>query len=225
MRSSQAQTGVYVQVTGQSNDLSSGNGYFWGPTFGVYQDRHSLSLLHVGLDARGSILKNGNTTLGLLDANEYANNNGSATFDGYTVQPNDLLIKYTYFGDVDFNGIVDSSDYNLIDFGFVSGFSGWANGDVDYSGTVDSSDFNLVDFAFVSQNGTLRRAMQYLEGYDRSQNGMSDESLQQVIKHFGEFGNGYAEGFISHVPEPTSLGVIGLAAGALMNRRRRRMAK
>lgn len=59
-----AQTAIYAQVTGQSNDLSSSNGYFWGSTFGVYQDRHSLALLHVGLDARGVIVKNGSTTLG-----------------------------------------------------------------------------------------------------------------------------------------------------------------
>lgn len=61
---SHAQTALYAQVTGQSNDLSSSNGYFWGSTFGAYQDRHSLALLHVGLDARGVIVKNGSATLG-----------------------------------------------------------------------------------------------------------------------------------------------------------------
>ena len=45
-----AQTAIYAQVTGQSNDLTSGNGYFWGPTFGIYQDRHSLALVHIGYD-------------------------------------------------------------------------------------------------------------------------------------------------------------------------------
>ena len=64
-------------------------------------------------------------------------------------------MKYTYYGDVDFNGAVDSTDYNLIDFGFVSGESGWANGDVDGNGSVDSTDYNLIDFAFVSQGGVL----------------------------------------------------------------------
>lgn len=61
---SHAQTALYAQVTGQSNDLGSSNGYFWGSTFGVYQDRHSVALLHLGLDARGVIVKNGSTTLG-----------------------------------------------------------------------------------------------------------------------------------------------------------------
>jgi len=56
-----AQTGAYVQITGQSNDLTS-NGYFWGPTFGLYHDTHSLTLLHLGADFRGSFLKNGSAS-------------------------------------------------------------------------------------------------------------------------------------------------------------------
>lgn len=51
-----------------------------------------------------------------------------------------MLVKYTYFGDVDFNGAVDASDYNLIDFGFTTHLTGWAWGDADYSGGVDASD-------------------------------------------------------------------------------------
>jgi len=51
-----AQTGVYVQFTGQTNDVNS-NGWFWGPTFGFYQDRHSAGPVHLGLDFRGAILK------------------------------------------------------------------------------------------------------------------------------------------------------------------------
>lgn len=54
-----AQTAIYAQATGQSNNLTSGNGYFWGPTFGIYHDSHSLALVHIGYDVRGSILKNG----------------------------------------------------------------------------------------------------------------------------------------------------------------------
>jgi len=167
----------------------------------------------------------GITTLGVLDGNEYFNNTGDPTFDGVVTTGSDVLVKYTYFGDVDFNGQVDVSDYNLIDFGFTSGLSGWANGDVDYSGSVDVSDYNLVDVAFANQSGVLRRAVQYLDGSDRSMNGMSDPALQKVAEHFEQFGEGYAAGFLAAVPEPTSLGIIGLAAGALMGRRRRRAAK
>lgn len=55
-----AQTALYLQGTAQSNDLASSNGYFWGATFGFYQDRHSLGLVHLGYDFRGSIVKHDN---------------------------------------------------------------------------------------------------------------------------------------------------------------------
>ena len=64
-------------------------------------------------------------------------------------------MKYTYFGDVDFNGAVDAADYNIIDLGYVNHLSGWANGDADYSGAVDASDYNVIDLAFVNQHGVL----------------------------------------------------------------------
>jgi len=41
-----------------------------------------------------------------------------------------VLIKFTYYGDADFNGKIDSNDYSHIDFGFNhAGSTGWANGD------------------------------------------------------------------------------------------------
>jgi hypothetical protein len=52
-----AQTGIYVQFTGQSNDLNSSSGWFFGPTFGFYKDRHSVGPVHLGVDFRGAILK------------------------------------------------------------------------------------------------------------------------------------------------------------------------
>jgi hypothetical protein len=58
----QAQTGIYVQFTGQSNDLNS-NGWFWGPTFGFYRDQYSAGPVHLGMDFRGSILKHDNAAI------------------------------------------------------------------------------------------------------------------------------------------------------------------
>ncbi len=67
------------------------------------------------------------------------------------------LVKYTWFGDSNLDGVVDSSDYALIDTGFTAGgtLGGWVFGDYDYSGTVDSSDYALIDTGFVSQSGVL----------------------------------------------------------------------
>ncbi len=94
------------------------------------------------------------TTLGALRGDEYRAL-GNTSFDNEPVDDSSVLVKYTYFGDVDFNGQVDGSDYNNIDFGFLTGRSGWANGDVDFNGQVDGSDYNSIDFAFLTQGGVV----------------------------------------------------------------------
>ncbi len=95
------------------------------------------------------------TMLGLLSGDEYLANSGNNQFDGSPVSGSDVLVKYTYYGDVDFNGQVDGTDYNIIDFGFLTAASGWANGDVDYNFQVDGSDYNAIDFAYLTQVGIL----------------------------------------------------------------------
>jgi len=146
----------------------------------------------------------------------------AAQFDGFAVATNDVLVKYTYNGDTDLNGIVDFDDYSRTDSGFNNHRTGWFNGDFDYSGVVDFDDYSLIDQAFNTQTGTLRRAMSYLEGGDRSSNGMDAPALQLVMEHFDAFGLPYAQSFLSAVPEPTSaLTICGIAAVAIVGRRRR----
>ncbi len=63
------------------------------------------------------------------------------------VSHTDVLIKYTYYGDADLDGVVDISiDYSLWETGFTAGGSlnGWFFGDFDYDGVVNSStDYDL----------------------------------------------------------------------------------
>ena len=61
-------------------------------------------------------------------------------------------------GDADGNGVVDFSDYSLIDHGFNLSLSGWSNGDFDGNGRVDFDDYSLIDFAFNTQAGMQRPA-------------------------------------------------------------------
>ena len=68
---------------------------------------------------------------------------------------NDVLLKYTWFGDADLNGQVNSSDYFQIDTGFLGTRSGWINGDFDYDGTIGSNDYFLIDSAFLAQGSTV----------------------------------------------------------------------
>ena len=43
------------------------------------------------------------------------------TFGGYAVADTDVLVKFTYYGDTDLNGVVNFDDYARIDGGFNSG--------------------------------------------------------------------------------------------------------
>jgi hypothetical protein len=163
-----------------------------------------------------------NRTLGTLTGAQYLST-GQTTFDGFTVAAGDVLVKYTYYGDADLNGVVNFDDYARIDGGFNTGGSTWFTGDFDYNNQVNFDDYALIDLSFNTQTGTLIRAMNYLDGSDRSSRGMDTPSLQFVMDHFEQFGNGYASSFLNAVPEPTSaLALSGLAALAASRRRRRR---
>ncbi len=122
----------------------------------------------------------GGTMLAVVDDGD-PNISGAITeLSGYAI-PNptsSTLIKFTWFGDSNLDGVVDGSDYALIDTGFTSGgtLSGWVFGDYDYSGVVDASDYALIDTGFISQTGAL--------------------------------------------PEPTTLGLLGLGAMGMLRRRR-----
>ncbi len=93
-----------------------------------------------------------NTALGV----ELNSANGSpllATFDGQTAAMTDVLVKYTYYGDADLSGAVNSADYSLIDNGLIMSLSGWRNGDFNYDNQINGDDYTLIDNAFNTQGG------------------------------------------------------------------------
>ena len=98
-----------------------------------------------------------NTALGALTGSEFDSIYGAgATFQGQPAATSSILIKYTYNGDADFNGKLDSGDYHQIDTGYQSqGSAGfvddWFNGDFDYNGVINSQDYNLIDSAYQTQ--------------------------------------------------------------------------
>jgi len=163
------------------------------------------------------------TTLGLLRGSEFlALNGAAATFDGFNVAPTDTLIKYTYYGDTDLNGVVNFDDYVRTDNGFNNHLSGWLNGDFDLNGQVNFDDYVLIDLAFNSQSGTLRRALSFLDGSEFSPRGMDDPALRRVRQHLHRFGVDYARHFLAAVPEPAGAGLLAIAGAAGATRRRRR---
>jgi hypothetical protein len=99
-----------------------------------------------------------NTTLGAMSAGDFKGIYGTkATFAGWYFDDTTVLVKYTYYGDTDFNGKVNFDDYVRTDNGFNNHLSGWVNGDSDANGRVDFDDYVLIDLAFNTQSGTLRR--------------------------------------------------------------------
>jgi alpha-tubulin suppressor-like RCC1 family protein len=99
------------------------------------------------------------TALGIIQNNQSGTAifSSSHQFDGTSPGASDILVKYTYYGDTDLNGIVDGSDYSRIDNGYLQAGSltGWFNGDFNYDGVINGSDYTLIDNAFNSQGSAL----------------------------------------------------------------------
>lgn len=68
---------------------------------------------------------------------------GRSTFFGQSVDSSTLLVKYTYAGDVNLDGIVNVSDQSLM-FANWNGTGNWTDGDVNYDGNINASDFSLL---------------------------------------------------------------------------------
>ncbi len=126
-----------------------------------------------------------------------------STFDGQPVTSTDVLIKYTYFGDANLDGVVNGSDYTLIDNGFNNSLTGWHNGDFNYDGVVNGDDYTLIDNAFNTQGASLAAAIP-----PRSGGLMDAEETAQLNS--------------TTVPEPIGFGGIVFAAMGFSARRNRR---
>jgi|GEM_PF-6410610 len=83
----------------------------------------------------------GTRALGWMDNNDI----GANTFDGVnTSDLNEVMIKFTYYGDSDLSGTVDATDFGLFAAGKSNAGTGWAFGNYDYdSTTADATDFGL----------------------------------------------------------------------------------
>jgi hypothetical protein len=99
-----------------------------------------------------------NTTLGAMEATDFKSIYGAnAQFHEYPPDNTAVLVRYTYYGDADFNGRVNFDDYVRTDNGYNNHRSGWLNGDFDGNGQVNFDDYVLIDLAFNTQSGTLGR--------------------------------------------------------------------
>jgi hypothetical protein len=69
---------------------------------------------------------------------------GYTDFSGQTVDANSILLKYTYYGDIDANGEVNADDLTIFanNFGKPSG-AGQVDGDIDFDADVDADDLTV----------------------------------------------------------------------------------
>jgi len=96
----------------------------------------------------------GTTTIGVSDAATilFLAPTETGTWAGHTVTGSSTLAMYTYAGDVNFDGLVDASDYGIIDNYFqFPGTTGYANGDFNYDGIIDAGDYGIIDNTFQLQ--------------------------------------------------------------------------
>ena len=78
------------------------------------------------------------------------------------VDTRSVLVKYTYYGDADLNGIVDERDLDRFSTGYSDqrsaspkGLTGWAWGDFDNNGSIDERDLDLFSTAYSMHGGPL----------------------------------------------------------------------
>ena len=125
----------------------------------IFTGRDGGSWLGDGITSSAARLnKLGNTTLGAMLSGEFDSIYGSAAlFHGIDPDASAVLVKYTYYGDANFDGRVNFDDYVRIDIGFASHATGWTNGDFNMDGVVNFDDYVLIDIAFNTQSSPLRR--------------------------------------------------------------------
>jgi hypothetical protein len=132
------------------------------------------------------------------------------SFEGVNgLNNNDVLVKFTYYGDATLDGEVTLDDFNQWLGQFANpapGQNNWLNGDFDYSASVTLDDFNLWLDSFQNQGGRLSQ----IESAIGSAAGLNDAERQIMLAA------------VEAIPEPTSLGLLAAAALGLMIRRQRR---
>lgn len=148
--------------------------------------------LGLGSDVAGTSGLDELATLGVITNSTGSGSVRYATFDGLASSTSDVLVKYTFIGDTDLSGQVDSTDLQNLIAGLRQGLTGWINGDTNYDGVVDANDLsNLLKVMNLAGSASFGSPL-------------------------GSFGGQTA----GAVPEPAALGLLALAV-PMMSRRRR----
>jgi hypothetical protein len=120
-----------------------------------------MSLLHRGFDG-GAWTGDGITSSKAADhaSDEHktalaygeASDLGFSTFVGQSVDSTSVVIRYTWYGDANIDGNVDTVDFNILARDFSNSGTQWDRGDFNYDGDTDSVDSNFLTSNF-SESG------------------------------------------------------------------------
>jgi hypothetical protein len=115
-----------------------------------------------------------------------------------------VIVKYTYYGDNNLDGVVNTTDFQMFLNGLAASGSSWSSGDYTYDGKVDlGNDFNLFLRGYLSQGNSLGELGPVV---------MADSALSQ----------GQKAQLMALVPEPPVVGIAVLGAFCAGNLRRRK---
>jgi autotransporter-associated beta strand protein len=149
------------------------------------------------------------TAIGVIQNNQSgaALFTSSNKFDGTVPGASDILLKYTYYGDTNFDGKVDATDLARLNASISNNanprnkpLTGWYNGDFNYDGVINGSDMTLLDNAMNAKAAQLNAII----------------AAPQALPTAQIAGT-------TSVPEPTGAGLIGVCCSAILTRRRKRI--
>ena len=83
------------------------------------------------------------TALGYADAGDLFTS-FPAIWNGTVVEDPSILVRYTYAGDANLDGTVDTLDFNALAGHFGATGEQWSHGDFNYDGIIDTLDFNSL---------------------------------------------------------------------------------
>jgi autotransporter-associated beta strand protein len=89
------------------------------------------------------------TALGVAEATDIFSS-FPATFAGQSIDNTSVLVRYTAYGDANLDGIVDTTDFNLLAANFSGTGKRWSQADFNYDGSTDTVDFNLLASNFAA---------------------------------------------------------------------------
>ncbi|MEI8197575.1 MAG: matrixin family metalloprotease, partial [Phycisphaerae bacterium] len=131
------------------------------------------------------------------------------TFRGQSVSSSDILLRYTYAGDANFDGHITAADFAQIDANYLKHTVNptWLQGDFNYDNTIDYKDFALIDYAFAHQ----------------SPGGLAAAQIAADSALFGAIYLTYLNSLGSlptEVPEPATLSLLLSMGWAVLRRRK-----